>query len=84
MSNLSQNGLKPIVTVLKDDLSRHPDLLVPLHDLCEHVEEDVDSFGFYPKPKASMNLICLLLDKEIVYKLGFESTVDKKISGDIA
>jgi hypothetical protein len=74
--------LKPIVTVLKQDLERFPELLLPLRNLCDHVEEDVDSYGFYPKPKASMNLICLLLDKEIVYKLGFESTVNKNVSGD--
>jgi hypothetical protein len=74
--------LKPIVTVLKQDLEQHPEMLVPLYNLCEHVEEDIDSYGFYPKPKASMNLICLLLDKEITYKLGFEQTVDKKVTGN--
>jgi hypothetical protein len=74
--------LKPIVTVLKQDLEKYPELIVPLSQLCEHVEEDVDSFGFYPKAKASMSLICLLLDKEIVYKLGFENTVDKNLSDD--
>jgi hypothetical protein len=81
MSNL-RNGLKPIVTVLKQDLDKFPELFLPLSNLCEHVEQDVDSYGFYPKPKASMNLICLLLDKEIVYKLGFESIVDKKPSAE--
>jgi hypothetical protein len=74
--------LKPIVTVLKQDLEQHPEMLVPLYNLCEHVEEDIDSYGFYPKTKASMNLICLLLDKEITYKLGFEQTVDKKVTGN--
>jgi hypothetical protein len=74
--------LKPIVTVLKQDLEKFPELLIPLSALCDHVEEDVDSFGFYPRPKASMSLICLLLDKEIVYKLGFENTVDKNVTGD--
>jgi hypothetical protein len=66
---------------LKNNLEKHPELFLPLTELCEHVEEDVDSFGFYPREKASMSLICLLLDKEIVYKLGFESTVDNKVSG---
>jgi hypothetical protein len=75
--------LKPIVTVLKQDLEKHPELFLPLSDLCEHVEQDVDSYAFFPKSKASMNLICLLLDKEIVYKLGFESTpAEKKSSRD--
>ena len=76
--------MKPIVTVLKQDLEQLPEMLVPLYNLCEHVEEDIDSYGFYPKPKASMDLICLLLDKEITYKLGFEQTVDKKVTGDHA
>jgi hypothetical protein len=73
--------LKPIVTILKHDLEKHPELMLPLNELCEHVEEDVDSFGFYPREKASMSLICLLLDKEIVYKLGFESTLKNNVSG---
>jgi hypothetical protein len=75
--------LKPIVTVLKQDLEKFPELFLPMSDLCDHVEQDVDSYAFYPKPKASMSLICLLLDKEIVYKLGFESvTVDKKTGNE--
>lgn len=67
---------------MKQDLEKHREMLVPLYNLCEHVEEDIDSYGFYPKPKASMNLICLLLDKEVTYKLGFEQTVDKKVTGE--
>lgn len=59
----------------------YPDLFLPLSELCDHVEEDVDSFAFFPKPKASMNLICLLLDRDLVYKLGFESTIDKPLAG---
>ena len=72
--------MKPIVTVLKQDLERYPELLLPLSNLCDHVEQDVDSYAFFPKPKASMNLICLLLDKEIVYKLGFESSMAKNVN----
>jgi hypothetical protein len=74
--------LKPIVTVLKQDLESHPEMLLPLREFCDHVEEDVDSFAFYPKAKSSMNLLCLLLDQEIMYKLGFENTVDKQSAGD--
>ncbi len=69
--------MKPIVTIRKQDLEQFPDLFAPLSVLCEHVEEDVDSFLFFPREKASMNLICLLLDREIVYKLGFEHTVNR-------
>jgi hypothetical protein len=72
--------LKPIVTVLKQDLEKFPEMLAPLSELCDHVEQDVDSYAFFPKPKASMNLICLLLDKEVVYKLGFENEVIAKVS----
>lgn len=61
--------MKASVQVLKTDLGQHPGLGGELTVLCDSVQDHGDVVEFFPKEGETMNVICVLLDKEVVYKL---------------
>jgi len=65
--------VKAFVVVSKTELGSHPGLGTSLSSICSSVEDSDDVFKFHPKEGELMNLICILLDKEAVYRLNLDS-----------
>jgi hypothetical protein len=73
--------MKASVQVFKTDIGQHPGLGGDLSILCNHTEDHGDVVEFFPKEGEMMNVICALLDREVVYKLNLEpKTVEKSRS----
>jgi hypothetical protein len=68
--------MKASVQVFKTNLGQHPGLGRDLSTLCENTQDHGDVVEFHPKEGEMMNLICALLDKEVVYKLNLEQAVE--------
>jgi len=65
--------VKAFVAVSKTELGNNPGLGTSLSAICSSVEDSDDVFKFHPKEGELMNLICILLDKEVVYRLNLNS-----------
>ena len=59
--------------VSKTELGNNPGLGTSLSSICSAVEDSDDVFKFHPKEGELMNLICMLLDKGVVYRLNLNS-----------
>jgi hypothetical protein len=68
--------MKASVQVFKIDIGQHPGLGRDLSFLCDNTEDHGDLVEFHPKEGEMMNVICALLDKEVVYKLNLGQTVE--------
>jgi hypothetical protein len=64
--------MKASVQVFKTDLGSHAGVGRELSGLCTLVEDHGDIVEFHPREGEMMNVICILLDKEVVYKLNLE------------
>jgi hypothetical protein len=73
--------MKGILVVNKNDLIDKPELFETLRMQCEKVEKAPEGIRFYAKDGCLMNMICALLDREVLYKLEFETN---KVSRDDA
>lgn len=65
--------MKGILLVSKNDLIDKPELFETLRAQCEKVDKVSDGIRFHAKDGNLMNMICALLDREVTYKLEFES-----------
>jgi hypothetical protein len=64
--------MKGIIILSNADLKRCPeaeDILIPF---CEYIEQEGENSLFHSKEGTLMTMICVLLDKEIKYTLGFK------------
>jgi hypothetical protein len=68
--------MKASVQVFKIHLGRYPGFGNELSFLCENTQDHGDVIEFFPKEGETMNVICALLDKEVVYKLNLGQTVE--------
>jgi hypothetical protein len=64
--------MKTFVTILKPELMKNIGLSESLTKISEEVRESKETFEFQPREGKLMDFICVLLDKEVSYKLKFE------------
>ncbi len=67
--------MKASVQVFKTDLGQHPGLGGDLTAICDSIQDHGDVIEFFPKDGETMNVICALLDKEVVYRLNLNERV---------
>jgi hypothetical protein len=65
--------MKGIIILSNEDLQRCPDAEDTLIPFCEYIEQDDENSFFHSKEGTLMTMICVLLDKEIKYTLGFNN-----------
>lgn len=68
--------MKASIQVFKINLGQFPGLGNELSFLCENTQDHGDVIEFFPKEGETMNVICALLDKEVVYKLNLDQAVE--------
>jgi hypothetical protein len=65
--------MKGIIILSNADLERCPEAEDTLIPFCEYIEQDGENSLFHSKEGTLMTMICVLLDKEIKYTLGFKN-----------
>ena len=74
--------MKGILVVSKNDLIDKPELFEMLRAQSEKVDKAPEGIRFHAKDGSLMNMICALLDREVLYKLEFETnTVSRDDTG---